>query len=342
MHRSGTSLVCSLLQSAGLDIGRRLSSPNPGNVRGYFEDLDFNELHMELLQSQGLPPNGYTLQQDFPVREGLLLRALALVGERRKAAAPWGWKDPRTTLFLDFWRRLIPESRFLLLYRPPWEVVDSLFRRGDEAFCSHPGFAVRLWMHYNQLLLAFHDRHPSYCLLVNSHRAALAPALLLDALYRKLNLRLGRPADLFEESLFHHCASSRWPSLFQRHFPEAVALYEELYQRSRRGCPRGEGLAGAAAPCMPPAEEVLQDWLNFRVVERHYKALQAEQEKVESQLNQAQAEAASLRAELERSRSELLAQLDASRVLISAMQSSKFWKLRKAWFRAKGALRRAG
>ena len=35
-HRSGTSLVASLLQSAGLDIGERLMVANEYNKRGYF------------------------------------------------------------------------------------------------------------------------------------------------------------------------------------------------------------------------------------------------------------------------------------------------------------------
>ena len=41
MHRSGTSLAASLLQSAGLDVGERLMEGNWSNPRGHFEDLDF-------------------------------------------------------------------------------------------------------------------------------------------------------------------------------------------------------------------------------------------------------------------------------------------------------------
>jgi hypothetical protein len=41
MHRSGTSLTTSLLQGAGLHIGRRMMPPSEGNIKGYFENLDF-------------------------------------------------------------------------------------------------------------------------------------------------------------------------------------------------------------------------------------------------------------------------------------------------------------
>ncbi|MEY2858272.1 MAG: hypothetical protein RLZZ74_2584, partial [Cyanobacteriota bacterium] len=39
MHRSGTSLTASLLQSAGVNLGDRLMSEDRGNSKGHFEDL---------------------------------------------------------------------------------------------------------------------------------------------------------------------------------------------------------------------------------------------------------------------------------------------------------------
>ncbi len=43
----------------------------------------------------------------------------------------------------------------LLIYRSPWEVVDSLYRRGDKAFVDQPELAVKMWMHYNYKILDF-------------------------------------------------------------------------------------------------------------------------------------------------------------------------------------------
>ena len=53
MHRSGTSLVASLLQSAGINIGQRLMNAGEGNVKGHFEDLDLVEFHESILKSPG-------------------------------------------------------------------------------------------------------------------------------------------------------------------------------------------------------------------------------------------------------------------------------------------------
>ena len=175
MHRSGTSVVSSLLQSGGLDIGQRLLKAGVGNIKGHFEDLDFFQLHVQILKSQGIHSTGFTLQREIPIDEQHILRARALIAERRRRGVPWGWKDPRSTLFLDFWQQMIPEINFLLLYRCPCDVVDSFSRRGDKAFRSNLGFAVEIWSHYNRLLLDFHDRFPEHCLFVNSYSGRPIP-----------------------------------------------------------------------------------------------------------------------------------------------------------------------
>src|SRR6516162_3589755 len=107
MGRSGTSVVSSMLQKGGLDIGQRLLGAGTGNIKGHFEDLDFYEFHIGVLESQGIHPSGFTVQPEILVREQHLLRARELVRDRRRGARPWGWKDPRSTLFLDLWQELV-------------------------------------------------------------------------------------------------------------------------------------------------------------------------------------------------------------------------------------------
>jgi hypothetical protein len=42
---------------------------------------------------------------------------------------PWGWKDPRTCLFIDKWHQVFPDARAVVIFRKPEDVVDSLIRR---------------------------------------------------------------------------------------------------------------------------------------------------------------------------------------------------------------------
>ena len=359
MGRSGTSLVSSLLQSGGLHIGERLMEAGTANAKGHFEDLDFFEFHVKVLKSQRLPSTGFTLERDLRVPEQHVPRARELIAERRRRLVPWGWKEPRTTLFIDFWRQLLPEANFLMLYRCPWDVVDSLYRRGDKAFRSDPSFAVRVWMHYNRLLLDFHERFPERCLFVSCYRIIQSPALLRHALQSKFGLNLGPLADLYDDSLLQRLGSSRWASLAPHHFPEAVEVYEQLNDRAGQTRVNGVSLADEPFAFLPAEEWICQDWLNVRILEAQEKELQKRLEKSTSELAeagnelaQAQVQQASLREELKRVNKQLRqTQADLGRAQthlqvvleqVANMESSKFWKLRKAWMAAKCYLRRAG
>ncbi|HEX9941494.1 MAG TPA: hypothetical protein VGG03_05740 [Thermoanaerobaculia bacterium] len=57
MHRSGTSLVASILAAFGISMGeQRIADQN--NPRGYFEDLDFLALDRHMLVEATLPDDG--------------------------------------------------------------------------------------------------------------------------------------------------------------------------------------------------------------------------------------------------------------------------------------------
>ncbi|NEP46671.1 MAG: chromosome partitioning protein ParA, partial [Okeania sp. SIO2H7] len=166
MHRSGSSLTASLLQSGGLHIGRKLLKGTEFNPKGHFENLDFYEFHQEALRSQGIDTDGWTLQETIEIEESLVEKAKEIVA-KNSVSTHWGWKEPRTTLFLEFWAELLPNAKFMLVYRSPWEVVDSLYRRQDPIFQSQPELAVKLWLHYNQKIINFYNYYGDRCILGN-------------------------------------------------------------------------------------------------------------------------------------------------------------------------------
>src|SRR5215211_7389105 len=100
MGRSGTSLIASIIQKIGVNIGERLVAPGKANPRGFFEDEDFYKFHEGLLLERGhsiLVPPDFVFEPT--ARE--IEKAQHLI-ELRREKAMWGWKDPRTSLFLDF------------------------------------------------------------------------------------------------------------------------------------------------------------------------------------------------------------------------------------------------
>ena len=166
MHRSGTSLMASLLQHAGVHVGDDLlGNEFPGNPRGHFEDRSFLDLHEDVLSARGLSSFVEPGTSLAPFEEPYQQRARELIAAREEHAL-WGWKDPRTTLFLDSWHALLPAPRYLLLYRHPLAVLASLIRRGvDAEVLYQPEVGLRVWLAYNQHLLDFHHRHREICFL---------------------------------------------------------------------------------------------------------------------------------------------------------------------------------
>ncbi len=231
MHRSGTSLTASLLQSAGLDVGQRLLMENESNPKGHYEDLDFVNFHEDVLDAQGLNPAGWTLERSIPISELLKPRVESLLAQN--AGKPlWGWKDPRTVLFLDFWRQTIPDAKFLFVHRQPWEVMDSLFRRGNPTFIKNPNFALEVWHHYNQLILEFYQEFPDRSLLLSLDTITQNPQFLTQIVADKLNISLQIPEiDRYDQSLLQH-TTSHHALLIQTHFPESIDLYTQLLQHS--------------------------------------------------------------------------------------------------------------
>lgn len=130
MHRSGTSLVAHWLHECGLFLGEELYGASEFNPRGYFEDVEFIRLHRALLEEEGLHPSGH--ERPFSRREPLSGAGLARLEQlllEKSRPGPWGWKDPRTCLFLDAYRRVCPQARYLVVVRHYAQVVASLVRR---------------------------------------------------------------------------------------------------------------------------------------------------------------------------------------------------------------------
>ena len=197
MHRSGTSLLASLFGSAGVDLGTLISADSH-NPFGYFEDSDVLSLHRRMIHS-ALPDEdtghrdwGWIESERFS-RERLNEyrdEARSFVESRRAAGRVWGFKEPRTTLFLDFWRELVPEAQFVFIYRHPWDVAESMQRLGADVFLKNPEYALKIWSSYNRLLLDFHSRLPERTLLISANRMVQDPQAFIAAVHRKFGLNM--------------------------------------------------------------------------------------------------------------------------------------------------------
>ncbi len=232
MHRSGTSLAASLLQSSGVFIGDRLMKGGTGNSQGHFEDWDFVDLHRDCLTSHATNREGWTTETNFAFSGEYLERAQNLLAARVQHPI-WGWKDPRTTLFLDAWTQLIPQAKFVFVYRSPWDVVDSLFRRGDLIFKTDPEIAIKTWFSYNLAILKFCHQTEQPWLLLRIEDVIHSPQLVVSTINQQFKLNLRSPENLYDKSLFKASdVNLHRAALIQQYFPHAFNLYLQLNQQA--------------------------------------------------------------------------------------------------------------
>ena len=52
MHRSGTSMIASILNKLGVSMGKVMLGKTPSNPLGHFEDKDFYNLNRKILKLQ--------------------------------------------------------------------------------------------------------------------------------------------------------------------------------------------------------------------------------------------------------------------------------------------------
>lgn len=192
MHRSGTSLLARLLNLAGLYLGEadELLAAGKGNSEGHWEHKLFMQLNEEILAARG---GGW----DFPPRPGDAMDdADHLQLERRCRDAvssfdgrePWGWKDPRNSLTLPFWKRVLGPMPVVVSVRHPLEVSLSLQHRDGSTIA----FGLALWTSYAEALLRETAR--SERIVTHYHRVLESPVAEMERIGARLGLSPGPSA----------------------------------------------------------------------------------------------------------------------------------------------------
>ena len=217
MHRSGTSLTASWLQGCGLVIDNgRLLGASAHNTRGHFEDSDLVEHHSHAIIAQVCNSSGWKTVEPRALRFQWRSRAsLALEIAKRMMKYPtWGFKDPRSALFLDEWRWLAPGIRTLIVWRPACEVVMSLERRSFKAsrdgkhaakLLVAPDEGLLIWRAYNTLLLDYARRHPRTTLVTSLATLLAGDRAVFNRINTLLDSRLSyTPLSLYADAELLH------------------------------------------------------------------------------------------------------------------------------------------
>jgi hypothetical protein len=171
MHRCGTSLTARIANLLGVDLGRATSMipPGPDNPQGFWEQDPIRHVNDAIFEALGATwhhppdmPTGWHRRAEIRALEGRARETLEAAGFDRTGA--WGWKDPRTSLTLPFWRPLIgARTRCVVCVRSPPDVIASLLTREPDTHT--PESAFDLWLRYTGAALRNTVRHPRLLVL---------------------------------------------------------------------------------------------------------------------------------------------------------------------------------
>ncbi|MCD6375116.1 MAG: glycosyltransferase, partial [Caldisericaceae bacterium] len=231
MHRSGTSLLARALNQLGVYLGpqEKLIPAAEDNPEGFWEHIGFLKINEELLYNFGgawdFIPKFPENWQDLPELEPFYDRANGLISEFKDRPL-WGWKDPRNSLTLPFWKKLLPDAKLVFMIRHPLEVANSLNKRNFFSILN----GLNLWKKYNEHWLNAAEN--SNICVVHYESILFNPEKELKRIAEKLQLdftsgQWEEAKSVIKPNLKHHWVGQNSTD-FEKRFPEVNKLYREL------------------------------------------------------------------------------------------------------------------
>jgi hypothetical protein len=319
MHRSGTSLTSSILQKAGLFIGDELMEAGEANKKGHFENIAFYNFQVKAFNSLSLDIDGWDLKAIDHLSEELDKEAFEVIRQNDKEE--WGWKEPRTTLFMKYWENKIPTINYLFVYRNPWDVADSLFRRGnDPKIMADPELAFKAWDFYNREIIEMYKKHKEESILIHIDDIIKDIPALINQLNSRFGMHLNaaKIGDIFDRSLYQSSDDNDYRSWqTSAAYPEIMNTLNELRALTGKGKYEVKGILDGTA--------VAKDWLEASQKDKkHEEQIQfliSDWHKVWVQKKEIKM---------------LNFELDNRNREIAWMKQTKFWKLREFWMKLRG------
>ncbi|GAB5499321.1 MAG: hypothetical protein PsegKO_16320 [Pseudohongiellaceae bacterium] len=192
MPRSGMNFMAAALQQAGLDL--QGSVPRTA-------DSSSNDSPVMALNEAVLAESGGSWEQ--PPEQVEWSGAQLAAGKKLVAdcggSRVWGINDPRLLLTLDGWQDLLSAVQLVGVFRHPQAVAKSLQANCDIASAEQ---AMRLWLDYNQRLLARYRSTPFP--ILNFDPLLDNPDARVGKIARTLGLPRPRRVRCFDPALINH------------------------------------------------------------------------------------------------------------------------------------------
>ncbi|MFP4585734.1 MAG: sulfotransferase family protein, partial [Desulfococcaceae bacterium] len=221
-----------MLNLCGLYLGddSEMLGSMPSNPKGHWENVPLMNINRELLLAFGgawdFPPDMVFGWEKRKMVEGVRRKALEYT-KKFEGREPWGWKDPRNSLTVPFWRSCFPDLKVLICVRNPLDVARSLRRRGGSSFV----FGVEMWVKYHDRL--FRDTESGMRLVTHFDSFFADPGSELERIFSWLGVgltaeRRDAAVDTIAKSLRHNQGGGHQVPLTAKQAEIAVEMYNRL------------------------------------------------------------------------------------------------------------------
>ena len=135
MHRSGTSVMTKFLEIFNINIGSDFSPPRVDNPTGFYEDMSFLRVNINLLKLNKINWNSILnpLNLNLKTKSININFWLSDIKQKIKFKDNFAFKDPRSILFINFWNNFFKKKnynvRYLYCYRHPYLISNSIIKR---------------------------------------------------------------------------------------------------------------------------------------------------------------------------------------------------------------------
>ena len=189
MHKSGTTLVARILHESGIPMGQDFTAGSD-YAKAKYEARWVQRINDEILGTGRNTLSSTVTSRLLPrgdPPDAVFEAMRAGITDNDARHANWGFKDPRSVLTYDYWRRVLPPHRLIIVYRNPIEVWKHYFRKDRFWRLRQPFHA---WTDYNTRILRYVDeKMPEHLLLMMNFGSLLSG----DADLARLETFVGTP-----------------------------------------------------------------------------------------------------------------------------------------------------
>ena len=168
MHKSGTTLISSLLHHSGINMSEGVESRSY-EENGFYERDSTYKVNLDLLGLKTSDILFFSRPSQLQMTPEQRQQMCNIIDSNMQLHQNWGFKDPRTTLTYPLWEQVLPMHQIIVVYRP----VEDMWRRfkySGKKFWKNFSRSIALvmrWCEYNQSVLAILENTSRKNLLVS-------------------------------------------------------------------------------------------------------------------------------------------------------------------------------